>query len=162
MNLEIELEHNHLTCPERITSDDPEKEYYWGIIYDLEYRAYDTLMSRKRNNSGNIGNTKANRWKQSSAEFFNSLAKQARDWLEGNSSFPNPWSFKQWHKIRSIFKDTSLMPYQDKIDREKDNLMMDELRRKADAYDALTNGIQSLFPFLMMISTIAICSQYQH
>jgi len=140
MNLEIELEHNHLTSPERITSDDPEKDYYWEIIYDLEYRAYDVLMSRKRNNSGNLGNTKANRWKQSSAEFFNSLAKQARDWLSGNSSFPNPWSFKQWHKIRSIFKDTSLMPYQDKIDREKDRRMMDELRRKADAYDALTNG----------------------
>ena len=85
-------------------------------------------------------NTKSNRWKQSSAEFFNSLAKQARDWLDGNSSFPNPWSYKQWHKIRLIFKDTSLMPYQDKIDREKDNLKMDELRRKANAYDVLTNG----------------------
>ena len=32
------------------------------------------------------------------------------------------------------------MPYQDKIDREKDSLMMDELRRKAAAYDALNNG----------------------
>ena len=140
MTLDIELEHHHLIRPDRITSDEPEKDYYLDIIYRLELKAYDAMITRKRNGSGKIGDTKTNRWKQSSAEFFTSLAKQAKDWIDGNNTYPNPWSYKQWRKIRSIFKDNSLTPYQDKINHEEQRNMIEELKRKADAYDAMTNG----------------------
>ena len=140
MTLSIEYEHHHLTRPEKSQTGDPEKDYYLDLIYGLELKAYDAMISRKRNGSGKIGDTKTNRWKQSSAEFFNSLAKQAKDWIDGNNTYPNPWSFKQWRKIRSIFKDNQLMPYQEKIEYEKNKEEMQELRRKAAAYDSLTNG----------------------
>ena len=143
MNLTIELEHNSLRIPEKIQTGNAEKDYYLDIIYELELKAYNQLKSRKRNASGKLGNTKENRWKQSSAEFYKSLASQGKDWINGQSSFPYPWSFKQWQKIRNIFKDTSLRPYQEKIDSEKYNQMLDELKRKAAAYDALTNGHSS-------------------
>ena len=140
MNLTIELEHYSLRIPEKIQTGNAEKDCYLDIIYKLELKAYDQLKTRKRNASGKLGNTKENRWKQSSAEFYKSLANQGKDWINGQSSFPYPWSFKQWQKIRSILKDNSLRPYQEKIEIEKHKAFMDELKRKAAAYDALTNG----------------------
>ena len=104
MNFEIELEHNQLKRPEKLQTGNPEKDYYLDIIFKLELRAYDELKSRKRNPSGYLGNTKENRWKQASAEFFNSLASQGRSWLDGGTTFPNPWSFKQWRKIRFDYR----------------------------------------------------------
>jgi hypothetical protein len=143
MTLIIELEHHHLTRPGITQTGNPEKDYYLDIIHNLETKAYDQLSTRKRNASGKLGDTKGNRWKQSSAEFCNSLASQGKDWINGSSSYPNPYSFKQWCKIRSILKDRELLPYQDKIDIEKHTRMMEELKRKASAYDALTNGNSS-------------------
>jgi hypothetical protein len=137
MTLEIELEHHHLTKPVKTQTGNPETDYYLDIIYRLELKAYETLKSRKRNDSGKIGNTKGNRWKQSSAEFFNSLASQGKDWIDGKSSFPYPWSFKQWQRIRSILKDTDLRPYQDKIEWEQYKVEQSELKRKAAAYDTM-------------------------
>jgi hypothetical protein len=74
MTFEIELEQHHLTKPVKTQTGNPEADYYLDIIYRLELKAYETLKSRERNGSGKIGNTKGNRWKQSSAEFFKSLA----------------------------------------------------------------------------------------
>jgi len=143
MSFEIEYELHNMKRPEKTQTGNPEKDYYLDIIYKLELNAYDNLRSRKRNPSGNLGNTKENRWKESSAEFFNSLASQGRAWLDGGSTFPNPWSFKQWKKICTILRDSTLRPYQEKIESEKHKAILEELNRKAAAYDALTNGHSS-------------------
>ena len=140
MTLDIELQRNHLKPPVRTHTGDEEKDYYLDIIYKLEYRAYDMLRSQERTKSGKLGNNTGNRWKRSSAEFFKSLAEQGKTWINGESSFPNPWSYKQWFKIKSILKDNLLMPYDEKLSYEKHKAVMEELRRKADAYDSLTNG----------------------
>ena len=142
MTLDIELEHNHLNRPEKTQTGDLEKDYYLDIIFRLEQRAYELLKTRKRTKTGKLAKSKGNEWKRSSAKFFKSLASQGKAWIDGDSDYQCPWSFKQWNRIRSILRDNSLRPYQEKIESEKYRSELEELKRKAAAYDAmiLNNG----------------------